>query len=112
MASGSQRQEGSNSILPALNVAIEALNTAKEISAITPAKAAFGSVSALLARSPDTRALYSVLIHRLAILLNASFRRRLAAAASRTPMLRLYPPPVPASVADADREVGQVIRSY
>jgi hypothetical protein len=32
-----------------LNVAIEDLNLAKEISGITPAKAAFGSVSALLA---------------------------------------------------------------
>jgi hypothetical protein len=49
MASNSQRQEGSDRILSALNVAIEALNLAKEIAAITPAIAAFGSVSALLA---------------------------------------------------------------
>ena len=49
MASKSERQEGSDSILSALNVAIEALNLAKEISAITPAKAAFGTVSVLLA---------------------------------------------------------------
>jgi len=34
--------------LSLLNVAIEALNLAKEISSITPAKAVFGSVSALL----------------------------------------------------------------
>jgi hypothetical protein len=62
MASKSQRQEGSDSILSALNVAIEALNLAKEISAITPAKAAFGSVSALLAmirvRSAHSAELY------------------------------------------------------
>jgi len=34
--------------LSLLNVAIEALNLAKEVSGITPAKAVFGSVSALL----------------------------------------------------------------
>jgi len=34
--------------LSLLNVAIEALNLAKEISSITPAKAVFGSVGALL----------------------------------------------------------------
>ena len=49
MASKSQRQGGSDSLLSALDVAIEALNLAKEISGITPAKAAFGSVSVLLA---------------------------------------------------------------
>jgi len=32
-----------------LNVAIEAVNLAKEVSSITPAKAVFGSVSVLLA---------------------------------------------------------------
>ena len=31
-----------------MNVAIEALNLAKEVSGVVPAKAAFGSVSALL----------------------------------------------------------------
>ena len=36
-------------VLSSLNMAIEALNLAKEISSITPAKTAFGSVSALLA---------------------------------------------------------------
>ena len=35
-------------ILSALNVAIEALNLAKEVSSPTPAKAVFGSVSVLL----------------------------------------------------------------
>jgi len=34
--------------LSLLNVTIEALNLAKDISSITPAKAVFGSVSALL----------------------------------------------------------------
>ena len=34
--------------LSTLNVAIEALNLAKEVSGIAPAKAVFGSVSALL----------------------------------------------------------------
>ena len=49
MASKSQRQEGNDNLLSALNVAIEALNLAKEIVGITPAKAAVGSVSVLLA---------------------------------------------------------------
>ena len=34
--------------LSSLNVAIEAMNLAKEISSITPAKAVFGSVSLVL----------------------------------------------------------------
>ena len=34
--------------LSLLNAAIEAMNLAKEISSVTPAKAVFGSVSALL----------------------------------------------------------------
>jgi len=35
-------------VLSTLNVAIEAMNLAKEISSVTPAKAVFGSVSVLL----------------------------------------------------------------
>ena len=35
-------------VLSSLDVAIEAINLAKEVSSITPAKAVFGSVSALL----------------------------------------------------------------
>jgi hypothetical protein len=35
--------------LSSLNVAIEAMNLAKEIASITPAKAVFGSVSVVLA---------------------------------------------------------------
>ena len=44
----SQRQEGRNSALSSLNMAIEALNLAKEISNATPVNAVFGSVSVLL----------------------------------------------------------------
>jgi len=44
----SQRQKEQGGALSSLNVAIEILNLAKEVSDITPAKAAFGSVSALL----------------------------------------------------------------
>ena len=45
-------------VLSTLNVAIEAMNLAKEVSSVTPAKAVFGSVSALLTmirvRSPSS----------------------------------------------------------
>ena len=40
-----KRQEG---VLSLLNAAIEAMNLAKEVSSATPAKAIFGTVSALL----------------------------------------------------------------
>jgi hypothetical protein len=43
-----QRPKGRDGVLSALNVAIEGLNLAKEISSITPAKAVFGSVCILL----------------------------------------------------------------
>jgi len=43
-----RRQKRRDDALSLLNVAIEAMNLAKEISSITPAKAVFGSVSALL----------------------------------------------------------------
>ena len=36
------------SVISTLNVTIEAMNLAKEISSVTPAKAVFGSVSVLL----------------------------------------------------------------
>ena len=42
-----QRQRGDGT-LSLLSVAIEAMNLAKEVSSITPAKAVFGSVSVLL----------------------------------------------------------------
>jgi hypothetical protein len=48
MATTFQRQKGRNGVLTALIVTIEALNLAKEISSITPAKAVFGSVAVLL----------------------------------------------------------------
>jgi hypothetical protein len=43
-----QRPERRDGALPSLNVAIEAMNLAKEALSMTPAKAAFGSVSILL----------------------------------------------------------------
>jgi hypothetical protein len=48
MATNSQRPKERSGVVSTLNVTIEALNLAKEISSITPAKAVFGSVSALL----------------------------------------------------------------
>ena len=49
MEAKSQRPKGREGAISALNVAIEALNLAKEVSSITPAKAVFSSVSVLLA---------------------------------------------------------------
>jgi len=53
-----QQPKGRGGALSSLNVAIEVLNLAKEVSDITPAKAAFGSVSVLLTmvrvRSPNS----------------------------------------------------------
>ena len=48
MDAKTQRPKGRDGALSTLNVAIEVLTLAKEVSSITPAKAAFGSVSALL----------------------------------------------------------------
>ena len=48
MAMDPNRQKGRDGVLSSLNATIEALNLAKEISGIAPAKAAFDSVSALL----------------------------------------------------------------
>lgn len=48
MQANSQRPNGRRGVISTLNVTIEALNLAKEICSITPAKAAFGSVVALL----------------------------------------------------------------
>ena len=44
----SQRPKGRDGVLSSLNMAIDALNRAKEVSSITPAKAVFGSASNLL----------------------------------------------------------------
>lgn len=49
MADKPQRPEGRDGILSSLDVIIETLNLAKEVSSITPAKAVFGSVAILLA---------------------------------------------------------------
>jgi len=48
MDTKSQRPKPRDGALSSLNVAIEALGLAKEISCITPAKAVFGSVIVLL----------------------------------------------------------------
>ena len=48
MDAKSQRSNRRDGALSSLSVAIVAINLAKEVSSITPAKAIFGSVSALL----------------------------------------------------------------
>ena len=48
MEAKSQRPKDREGVISTLGAAIEALNLAKEISSITPAKAAFGAVSILL----------------------------------------------------------------
>ena len=48
MKAGSQRSKGQEGAISALDAAIEALNLAKELSSITPARAVFGSVSVIL----------------------------------------------------------------
>ena len=49
MEAESQRPKGRDGTISTLNAAIEAMNLAKELSSITPAKAVFGSVSVILA---------------------------------------------------------------
>ena len=48
MATSSRRPKGRGGLRSTLNVSIEAMNLAKEISSVTPAKAVFGSVSVVL----------------------------------------------------------------
>ena len=48
MDADSRRQKRQDDALSMLNVAVEAMNLAKEISSVTPAKARFGSVGVLL----------------------------------------------------------------
>ena len=48
MDEDSRRQEPQDDALSLLDLAIEAINLAKEISSITPAKAAFGTAGVLL----------------------------------------------------------------
>ena len=48
MVAKSQRPKGRDGTTSSLNIAIEALNLAKEAASVTPAKAVFGSVSILL----------------------------------------------------------------
>ena len=44
-----QQSKGREGTISVLNAAVEALNLAREISSITPAKAVFGSVSVIIA---------------------------------------------------------------
>jgi hypothetical protein len=48
MDPNAHRQKRRDNTLSSLNVVIEALNLAKELSSITPAKAVFGSVGVIL----------------------------------------------------------------
>jgi len=48
MADKSQKPKEREGVISTLNVAIEAMNLAKEFSSITPAKPVFGSVSVVL----------------------------------------------------------------
>ena len=48
MKAGSQRPNGRNSTISALDVAIEVLALAKEVSSIAPAKAVFATVNVIL----------------------------------------------------------------
>ena len=48
MDAKSRQPKGRDNTVSALNVAIEALNLAKEASSITPAKAVFGTVGVIL----------------------------------------------------------------
>ena len=58
MASETHRQEGRDSALSRLNMAIDTLNLAKDVCSIAPAQAAFGVASTLLTmirvRGPDS----------------------------------------------------------
>ena len=49
MTDKSQQSNGRDGVLSTLNLAIDGLNLAKEVSSITPVKAAFGTVAILLA---------------------------------------------------------------
>ena len=48
MADKSQRQKGGGKVIPALNMAINGLNIAKEATSTTPVNPVFGSVATLL----------------------------------------------------------------
>ena len=67
MSTTPQRPKGRDRTLSSLNIAIEALNLAKEAASVTPAKVVFGSVSILLTMirvsSPLSAIECSVLTH-------------------------------------------------
>jgi len=60
MEAKSQQPKGQESKISALNAAIEALNLAKELSSVSPAKAVFGSVSVILTMIRVSSLLFSV----------------------------------------------------
>ena len=49
MTDKSQQPKSRGGVLSTLNLAIDGLNLAKEVSSVTPAKAAFGAVAIILA---------------------------------------------------------------
>ena len=49
MTDKSQQPKSRDGVLSTLNLTIDGLNLAKEVSSVTPAKAAFGTVAILLA---------------------------------------------------------------
>ena len=67
MATKPKRPKGQDGNISSLNLAIEAMNLAKEVSSFTPAKAVFGSVGVLLTmirvRSSSPRTECSVFTH-------------------------------------------------
>jgi len=54
MSTNSQRPKHRDAALSSLNVAVEGVNLAKELSGVTPAKAVFGTVSVILTMIRDT----------------------------------------------------------
>ena len=48
MADNSQRRKGYDKVIPALNMAIDTLNIAKDATSATPVNPVFGSVATLL----------------------------------------------------------------
>ena len=74
MATKPQWSKGQDGTISSLNLAIEAMNLAKEISSFTPAKAVFGSVGVLLTmirvRSPSPRIECSAFTRRQGSMIN------------------------------------------
>jgi len=65
MEAESQRPKEQEGSVTALNAAIEAVNLAKELSSITPAKAVFGSVSVVLTMIRVSSVFPLLIVYRL-----------------------------------------------